>query len=443
MLSKNEIIEKVLITDLNNLGNGVCHVDGQTVFVQNAVDGDICDIRIIKVTKSYAVARIEELHSPSVYRVDPVCPNYKRCGGCVYRPVDYSHEVELKKNYIINAFRKAGLSVEVENCLYGSPDGYRNKVQYPLDGDYKTGYYARKTHTVIPGEHCLLQDPVFEPLLEEITAFAKRKNIPVYDEKTGKGIIRHVCLRTASEKSGHETSVCIVVNADRLPFADELGDILITKFPYVKSFSVNVNKEDTNVIMGEKTVTVRGRDTITDNLCGIDFDISPSSFYQINHDIAEVLYKRAAEYAEINDKTKVVDLFCGIGTVGLSVVSGHKNSDLVGIEINPDSVLDAEKNAKRAGINARFVCGDANSEELTDADVVIIDPPRKGIEEKLIKRLAGLEIPKVVYISCDPDTLARDCRLFVENGYVISTVTPVDMFPRTGHVECVVLMTKR
>ena len=442
MLSKNEIIENVTLTDLNNLGNGICHVDGQTVFVKNAVDGDICDIKIIKVTKSYAVARIEKLLSPSVYRVDPVCPNYKRCGGCVYRPVDYSHEVELKKNYIINAFRKAGLEVEVKDCLHGSPDGYRNKVQYPMTTDFRTGYYARRTHEIVPGDGCLLQKERFGPILNALTAFFKEKNIPAYEEENGKGTVRHICIRSGCEEAGSQTSVCIVVNSDRLPFEKELGELLFSEFPEIVSFSVNINKEKTNVILGNKTRTVKGKDSITDILCGVKFDVSPASFYQVNHDMAEVLYRNAAELADLKPGMKLADLFCGAGTVGISMVSGYEGCRLVGIDINEASIKNAQSNARRAGIEAEFICSDANSEELNDADVVVIDPPRKGIERKLAERLAELKIPKIVYISCDPDTLARDCRAFTELGYNISEVRPVDLFPRTGHVESVVLMSR-
>ncbi len=443
MLSKNEIIENVTLTDLNNLGNGICHVDGQTVFVQRGVDGDVCDIRIIKVLSGYAVARIERMITPSGYRTDPVCPYYKRCGGCVYRPVDYLHEVEIKTGYVKNAFRKAGLEVEVKDCLHGSPDGYRNKVQYPMTPDFRTGYYARGTHDIVPGDGCLLQKERFGPILNTLTSFFKEKKIPAYEEENGKGIIRHICIRSGCEEAGSETSVCIVANADRLPFEKELGELLFSEFPEIVSFSVNINKEKTNVILGGITRTVKGKDSITDVLCGVKFDVSPASFYQVNHDMAEVLYRNAAELADLRPGMKLADLFCGAGTVGISMVSGYEGCRLVGIDINEASIKNAQSNARRAGIEAEFICSDANSEELNDTDVVVIDPPRKGIERKLAERLAELKNPKIVYISCDPDTLARDCRAFTELGYIISEVRPVDLFPRTGHVETVVLMTRK
>ncbi|MGM9681847.1 MAG: 23S rRNA (uracil(1939)-C(5))-methyltransferase RlmD [Eubacteriales bacterium] len=444
-MEKNQIFTEVRIEDIGNLGYGICHIEGKTVFVHGGVDGDLADLKIIKDARDYAVARVERLIEPSPCRTDPICPHFGRCGGCVYRQIDYAHELELKTRYVVNALRKAGVEVpSVRKILSDRPDGYRNKVQYPIGEGGTVGYYAPKSHRVIPSENCLLQDPAFTPVVKDCADYFAAHHISVYNETTGKGLLRHLCLRTASAECGGQISLCIVINGDKLP--DEAGFCreITEKHPNIASICLSVNKKQTNVILGEHFRLIYGSETITDRLCGLDFAISAASFYQVNRNMAEKLYERAAEYADLKDGQTVVDLFCGVGTVGLSVVKDHPNCRLVGVEIVPQAVENARVNARRNKVeNAAFYQGDANHPAIEQADVVLIDPPRKGCEESLISRIAEIAPDRVVYISCNPDTLARDCARFRQAGYAVTEVTPADLFPRTGHVETVVLLERK
>lgn len=439
VFAKNTVINGVKIIDMNNLGNGVAKIDGKTVFVKSAVPGDLYDIKIIKDRTDFAVAIVANMKSPSEHRVDPICPVYKRCGGCVYRAIDYRTELELKTRTVKSAFAKEGLFPEFEDILFGKDSCYRNKVQYPVSYDRKIGYFAERTHEIVPVTSCLLQDDRFEPILREIKIFIDRNDIPGYDEESGKGVLRHICMRVA--EGG--ISVCFVINCDNLTHSDELVRVLCEKFPNIASISVSVNKNRDNVILGKSAKLLWGKPTIADRLRGLEFEISPMSFYQVNRDMTEKLYEKATEYADLADGQTLVDLFCGVGTIGMSIIKDKPNARLVGIEIIPEAVENARHNAERNGIkNAAFVCADANAKEVGDADVIVIDPPRKGCDKQLIERIAQSSCSRVVYVSCNPATLARDCKRFVEHGFSVDRVTPADLFPRTGHVECAALMKR-
>lgn len=438
-MKKNEIYT-VEITDLNNLGNGVCRIDGKAVFVPHAVDGDLLRVKIIKDTKDYAVARIEEILTPSPYRQESGCAVSKRCGGCVYRQITYAHEVELKRNYVRSAFRKAGVTVEVAPTLSGAESGYRNKVQYPVGEGMTVGFYAPRSHEIIPCGDCALQKPIFTPIIATLQALLRKAGVKPYREEDGSGLVRHLFLRASA--SG-EVMVTLVTTSKPFPQAKAIAEKLRTAHPEVVSVVRNYNDVRSNVILGDRCETLSGADVLTDTLCGLTFNLSPLSFYQVNHDMAEVLYKKAAELAELRAGDRIADLFCGAGTIGLSVAAMYPDIKLVGVEIIPEAVGNAKENAKLNNIeNATFVCGDANAAELAGADVIFVDPPRKGCEESLVKEIAAIAPRRVVYISCNPDTLARDVARFIEAGYVPGVVYPVDLFPRTGHCEAVVSLTR-
>ena len=461
-IKKNDIIELDII-DLNNQGCGVGRTeDGIVVFVNGAVTGDRILTKIIKVSSSFLVGRLEKILVSSPNRMDGEglrkldCGAPLSCGGCVYRNIKYEHELSIKRDYVKYAFVKAGLPdvVVLDTAHTERVTGYRNKGQYPVgeaQGRVVAGFYAAKTHNIIPCDKCLLQPDAFGEIVAFVTRFAEQNKIRAYDEESGRGILRHIYLRIA-EKTG-EIMVCLVINADKMPHAEKLAVELEDKFPQITSVMLNINKKNTNVILGEKFICIRGNDYIIDELCGLNFKISAGSFYQVNRDGAEMLYGLARERAALTGKETVADLYCGAGTIGLSMAKDAAR--IVGVEIVDEAVECAKENARINGIeNAYFFCGDASDtrgllatakDTLGDfcPDVVIIDPPRKGTTEELVNYLDSLGVRRIVYVSCNPDTLARDCKWFADKGYTIGEVTPVDLFPGTGHVESVVCLERR
>ena len=453
-IKKNDIVE-LEITDINNLGAGVSHLeDGRVVFVRGAVTGDKIQAKIIKINTNFAVARLEQVIEPSIHRDKEVfCKASESCGGCVYRHITYEHEKEIKKSYVKHAFIKAGLPEVVINDVHSTNEtcSYRNKAQYPFAMTKQgivAGFYATKTHNVVPAFDCALQPKIFGEILRFVCNFANEKNLTVYDEESCKGLLRHLYLRYG--KNTGEIMVCIVINGDKMPFEREFTERICEEFSYVKSVQINVNKKNTNVVLGSEYRTLAGERYIEDVLCGVRFRITPESFYQVNHDGAEILYGLAKEKAILgfNEKISLVDMYCGTGTIGLSMADAV--SELVGVEIVEGAVECAKVNAKVNGFeNAKFYAGDAKDIESLFAsveaqhgelcpDVVILDPPRKGCTPEVIEFLAKRDIKRIVYVSCDADTLARDCKMFSDLGYTIGEVEPVDMFPRTGHIENVV-----
>ena len=452
--SKGEELE-LYITDINNLGCGVARVSdgGKVVFVKGAVTGDKIKAQIIKDNKSYAVARLVSVLEPSPHRINgEFCNAALSCGGCVYRHVDYSHEKEIKFNFVRSAFDKAGLSDVKVLPVVGTDRvrSYRNKGQYPVcrtKSGTRSGFYASKTHNIVPVDDCAIQDESFAPITKKVCELCDRYGIEAYDEETGKGLLRHIYLRSAQATG--EIMLCLVLNGKSLPYEKEICDEIEKEFPSIAGIIININRESTNVVLGRQYRILRGRGYVTDRLCGLEFSISPESFYQVNRDGAELLYSLAAERAELGGNELLADLYCGTGTIGLSMAK--KVRKLVGIEIVEGAVECARHNAEVNGIdNAEFFCADAGSAaavlECTCGvcpDVVIIDPPRKGSTHELAECLSELGVPRIVYVSCDPITLARDCVWFRELGYEIGEVQPVDMFPRTGHVESLVCLTRQ
>ena len=441
-MKKNELYT-VEISDMNNLGAGICKIDGKAVFVRGGVTGDKLEIGIIKDLTSYAVARVNKIIEPSPIRVENTCPSFKRCGGCTFRHVNYESEKLFKKNYVENAFKKVGLSVNIEDVLStGCSDRYRNKVQYPVGKDWKIGFFAEHSHDIVEVSDCLAQDESFTEILDEIVRFGKEKKIPPYDFESGKGLVRHIYLRKG--RGSGDIMVCLVINGKTMREAPELAKILVSRFPAIKSVILNINEKRTNVILGDKNITVYGSDTIEDIFCGLKVKISPKSFYQVNRECAELICKKAAELADLKPGEKLVDLFCGIGTIGLSMIKDYPESSLIGVEIIPDAVENAKENAALNHMkNTKFICGDANLPEISEADVIVVDPPRKGCASELIKRIAEISPSRVIYVSCNPDTLARDCKLFDAEGYKVTRAFAADMFSRTGHVESVCLLTRK
>ncbi|MBE6770175.1 MAG: 23S rRNA (uracil(1939)-C(5))-methyltransferase RlmD [Ruminococcaceae bacterium] len=446
-LQKNdEIILE--ITDVTAEGSGVGRYEGMAVFVPLTAVGDKAKVLILKVKKSYAYGKLLELLEASPYRIENDCPVFARCGGCVSRHISYVKECELKENHVKNCINRIGkidlLPQKIIPAL--KSECYRNKAQYPVSQSGKFGFFATHSHRVIECNNCSLQPTEFSAICEIVERWIAKYNISLYNEETHSGVLRHLYLRKGEKTN--EIMVVFVVNGEKLSHCEEIVAELLKAFPEeIKSIQLNVNREDTNVILGEKCVVLFGEDHITDIICDVKVRISPLSFYQVNRDMAEILYKKAAQYGRVEGK-KIIDLYCGTGTIGLSMASLAKK--VIGVEIIGAAVEDAKINALANGFkNTEFICGDAAdaAKELVrrgeKADVVFLDPPRKGCEKQLLQTVANDFSPeRVVYISCDPATLARDAAELQGLGYILKEYTPVDLFPRTAHVETVALFER-
>ncbi len=454
MLKKNDKLF-LKIDDLNHLGFGVGHHEGLAIFVADTVMGDECEVQMIKVNKTYGVARLLSLTKKSERRIPPRCS--LPCRACAYRLISYEDECALKKKSVEMAFRKAGLTnVEIAS-LIPSPQvsHYRNKAQYPVastKSGIQIGFYAPKSHRVLDAMTCELAPKMFSDVLKLIRSFLEEYHISIYDEESGNGLLRHIYLRRG-EVSG-ELLICLVLTENHLPKKEELISRLCAAFPETVGILTNINPDQTNVILGDTFHTLWGRDYLLDTLAGVELEITAPSFYQVNHSATELLYAKAREVANLRGDELLLDLYCGAGSIGLSMADGVR--EVIGIEIVPSAVECAKRNATRAGVkNASFYTADASLAEkiLQDAelargeairpDIVILDPPRKGSTEKLLSFIATSLCPsRIVYISCNPDTLARDCAFLRPLGYDIGIVTPVDLFPMAGHVESVVCLTR-
>lgn len=447
-MKKNDIIT-IEITALTNEGSGVGRFEGMAVFVPFTAVGDVISCRIVKALKSYAYGRIEEILTPSPDRIENDCPAFGKCGGCVFRHINYGAELSAKENIVRDAFQRlGGLSPEfLPICGSGETEAYRNKLQMPLakneSGQIVSGFFSERSHRVIPIEECKLQPKIFSEIVGFIKSRLGAHKISVYDEQTGNGVMRHIFLR-----KGHcSGEVCAVLVAKRkVPEFNKLARELAEKFPEITGVVLNINPEKTNVILGEKEIVLYGRSEISDKMCGVSVEISPKSFYQVNTPAAENLYRQAAEFAQPEGKT-VLDLYCGAGTIGLSMAG--EAAKIIGAEIVPEAVSNAERNAQNSGFtNAEFICADAGkaAESLfkrgLSPDVILLDPPRKGCDEETLSACVKMAPERIVMISCNPATAARDCKFLSENGYQVNTVRAFDLFPRTKHVECVVLVTR-
>ncbi len=449
-LKKNDEI-RVKIESISSEGSGVAHFDGQAVFVANTAVGDDLIVHIIKAKSKYAVGIIKKIIKPSKDRIDCDCEVFSRCGGCAYRHISYESELKGKKQRVQDAFDRIGkLDIKVDDII-GSEnvDHYRNKAQYPVglsqNGDLIIGFYSPKSHRICDGTNCLLQPEEYSSILKCIKLWALTSKVTIYDEESGKGLLRHIYLRKA-EVTG-EVMVCLVATGESVPNKNKLIELLLNENSNIKTIVLNVNSKRTNKILGEKCVYLYGDGYITDILCGKEIRISPLSFYQVNHNQAERLYEKAKEYAQLTGNETLLDLYCGAGTIGLSMSDSVK--ELIGVEVVPQAIEDAKFNAALNKVtNARFICDDAKGtaktllKEGTRPNVIVLDPPRKGCDIEVIESVAGMSPDRVVYVSCDPATLARDCAIFAELGYETEKVLAFDLFPRTVHVETVCLLSK-
>ena len=438
------------ITGLTSEGSGVCRIEEMAVFVPETAVGDVAEIKIVKVLSSYAFGIVERLVTPSPDRCERPCGVYKKCGGCVYRHISYEAECRAKAAVVRDAFERiGGLSPQFDTFISADDtDRYRNKAQYPLaciDGKAVCGFYAPRSHRVVPVEDCPLQPEIFSEITAMVLAFINEKKLSVYDERSGNGIMRHIYLRKGAHSG--EIMVCLVARKDVSRQLSPLCRKLADSFPDIRSIVLNINSAKTNVILGEKCITLWGSGTITDVMCGNSVEISPLSFYQVNTLQAERLYAKALEYAAPTGSETIADLYCGTGTIGLSMA--HSAAEIVGVEIIPEAVENAKKNAARNNItNAGFYCGDAGEvfgklrKNGCTPDIIVVDPPRKGCSDETIDNIVAAAPGKIVMISCNPSTAARDAKLLSEKGYSAEKVCGADLFPATRHVECVVLMSR-
>lgn len=449
-IKKNDEI-KLKIDSLTSMGSGIGRYDNMAVFVDSTAPGDEIIAHIIKVKKNYAVGKIKKIIKPSKDRIASDCDVSSQCGGCSYRHIAYDVELNEKMQSVTDAMQRiGGINFPAKEILHiENPIHYRNKAQIPVslskDGKIEAGFYSKRTHRVVDCDSCLLQMKEFSPIIKVVKRFVAENPITIYDESTGKGTLRHIYLRRGA-KTG-DIMVCLVINADDLSRKDKLITSLISTDKSIKSIVLNINKEDTNVVLGKKCITIYGSDYIEDELLGLRFRISPLSFYQVNPEGTEILYSKARDYAHLVPGETLLDLYCGAGTIGLTMARDAKQ--VIGVEVIPEAIENAKENAALNGINnARFICDDASGaaktlfDEGVRPDVVILDPPRKGCSKDVLETVAGMAPERVVYVSCDCSSLARDCKIFSTLGYEVKEYTAVDMFPRTMHVETVCLLTK-
>lgn len=444
-LAKNQE-HTVTIEGYGEGGMGVARIDGRVVFVHDALRGEKCRVLILKTLKSVAFAKVLEVLEPSSERMESDCPYFPRCGGCTYRHIRYEEELRLKKQRVQdNLSRIGGSDVTVEEIL-GAQDTlrYRNKAQYPVSKDGAVGFYRARTHEVIECEHCLLVRPEADAAAEALREYMQSCRVAGYDEKTGRGLIRHLYVRS---NAAGESLICVLVNGDKLPKEDRLVALLRDACPKCTGIVLGTNTKKGNVILGDRYRTLWGSDRIEDTLCGKTFRLSVPSFYQVNRAQAERLYAKAIEFADLTGQETVLDLYCGAGTITLALADHAKK--VLGAEIVPEAIDDARENAARNGVkNAEFFCGDASdvakklARENLRPDVITVDPPRKGLAADVVESIAEMQPGRVVYVSCDSATMARDVKRLADLGYTARRACAVDMFPRADHVETVCLLSK-
>jgi len=462
MYKKNDIVT-IEITDMGVDGEGIGKVDGFTLFVKDALIGDVAEVKVMKAKKNYGYARLMKLVTPSPDRVEPVCPVARQCGGCQIQALSYEKQLEFKNNKVRgNLIRIGGFEESFIDSIMEpiggmkEPFHYRNKAQYPVgtdkEGNLIAGFYAGRTHQIISNLDCALGAEVNKEILEKIMTFMEKFKITAYDEETGKGLVRHILIREGFTTK--EIMVCLVINGNKLPHSDELAKVL-AEIPGMTSITYSINKENTNVIMGKVIREIWGQAFITDYIGNVKYQISPLSFYQVNPVQTEILYGQALEYAGLSGNETVWDVYCGIGTISLFLA--QKAKKVYGVEIVPQAIEDAKKNAAINGFdNAEFFVGKAEDVlpqyykdytkahpgENARADVIVVDPPRKGCEESVLETMVNMQPERIVYVSCDSATLARDLKYLCGNGYELQKVRAVDMFPHTGHVETVCLLSR-
>lgn len=449
MLEKNKIYETV-ICDYTAEGQGVAKIDGCAVFVPNAIVGEKCLIRIEKAQKTWAAGKITELLEKSPHRVNRECPVAKLCGGCDFWHMDYAEETRLKADRVRQALNRIGGENLAEVPILAAPDchSYRNKAIYPVSskkGKAYAGFYRAGTHQIVENDQCLILFPEADKVKDTVISFMNYYRVLAYDEQTGKGLVRHIYVRRGAVSG--QLLVCLCINGRKLPHEKEL----ITRLKQITGFTtlvLSVNTKPGNVVLGEESVTLYGPGYIEDTLCGLTFRLSPKSFYQVNHHQAQRLYEAAIAQAGITQNDLILDLYCGVGTITLAMAKAAGR--VIGVEVVEQAVQDAKENAVRNGItNAEFFCGDAGKaalaleEQGVRPDVVVVDPPRKGLNADTIEALTRMAPRRIVYVSCDPATLSRDVALLKERGYSLQSAQAADLFPRCAHVESIVCLHKQ
>lgn len=446
------------IDDMGTDGEGIGHKEGYTLFVKDALVGDIVRVKVIKAKKKFGYGRLMEVITPSPWRVEPACDCARQCGGCQIQHCSYEKQLAWKEKKVRDCLQRIGgfETIPMEPVMgMDEPYHYRNKAQYPVgydkEGNLVAGFYAGRTHSIIPNTDCAIQHPANHMILETILAFMKQYDISAYEEKKHTGLVRHILTRVG--KYTGEVMVCLIINGNKLPHQDKLVEMLLQcPFDYeIKSICLNINKEKTNRILGEKVVPIYGQTYIEDRIGNITYRISPLSFYQVNPEQTQKLYGTALEYADLKGDEVVWDLYCGIGTISLFLA--QKAARVCGVEIVPQAIEDARENARRNGFtNAEFFVGAAEdvvpeqyeqSGGSLRADVVTLDPPRKGCDEKLLRTVVQMEPERIVYVSCDPATLARDLKYLCGEGYELKRVRACDMFGHSSHVETVVGLQRK
>ena len=446
MAAKKNEQHPLRIEGYGSAGEGVARLEGQAVFVKGALAGEVCQVQLLKVGKSAAWGRVTQVLTPVPGRQSPDCPRYPRCGGCQLRHMTYAEELRFKRQKVQDALQRIGGWTGRVEKIHGAeaPDRYRNKIQFPVADGPRVGFFRARSHEVIDAEDCLLQPLAATRLREAFKLWMERYQVPAYDERVHGGLIRHFYVRV--NRRGQ--SLCAVIaNGTDLPHQEELVQALRRAEPDLAGVVLSVNQEKTNVILGKTHRCLWGRDYLEDTLCGLTFRLSVPSFYQVNREQAEVLYGRALAFAGLTGRETVLDLYCGIGTITLVMARQAKRA--IGAEVIPAAVEDAKANAARNEVtNAEFLCADAAQAAQTLADrglrpdVICVDPPRKGLAPAVIDAIVQMAPQRLVYVSCDPATLARDVKRMEEQGYVLQRAEAVDLFPRTAHVETVVLLSK-
>ena len=447
MLIKNAIYEGV-ICDYTAQGQGIAKIEGCAVFVPNAVIGEVCKIRITHVGKTWASGKITEILQKSPHRINRACPQAKLCGGCDFHHLDYEEECRLKADRVLQALNRIGGESLSEMPFLAAPtcEGYRNKAQYPVSqskGRAFAGFYRAGTHSVVENDRCLILPEETDRVKALVMDYVNQNRVTIYDETAHKGLLRHIYVRRGAVSG--QILVCLVINGRKIPKENALIERLKT-VPGFTSLVLSVNTEKGNTFLGNEFITLSGRGYIEDTMCGLTFRLSARSFYQINHHQAQRLYQEAIRLAEITKDDLVLDLYCGVGTITLALAGAA--GKVIGVEVVEQACIDAEENAKRNGIeNATFFCGDAGKAALEleskgiRPDVVVVDPPRKGLNADTIEALARMRPRRIVYVSCDPATLARDVSLLKAHGYALKTALAADLFPRCAHVESIVCLT--
>ena len=450
-VKKNETIT-LTFEDLTHEGSGVGKVDGYPIFVPHGLPGEEAEVKVIKVNKRFGYGKLLDIKKASPERVTPPCNVFYKCGGCQLQHMSYEMQMEMKRDQVKNVMQKVAHLDDVPvHPVLGMEDPwrYRNKIQIPVgdkDGQLITGFYQQRSHRIIDDmDTCVIQNELGDRMVEAVRRIATDLGIEAYDEESHRGVLRHIIVRTAF--GTNETMIILVTRTEKLPQQKELIKQLTETYPAIKSIIQNINQDKTNVIMGKKSHTLFGEDYIYDSIGDLKFKISPRSFYQVNPTQTKVLYDKALEYANVGPNDVVIDAYCGIGTISLFLA--QKAKQVYGVEIVPEAISDAKINAKLNGImNAEFVVGEAEkvmpwwTAQGLRPDVIVVDPPRKGCDEALLQAMIDMAPKRIVYVSCNPSTLARDLRILEDGGYKTQEVQPVDMFCQTSHVELVALMSR-